>query len=1770
MGLHNKRNSTCRAARAAVFALVAAALCVLVPRTALAAEYVASVQDTSGKTLGSYTSSSDAINAAYGNDKVLVMLKDWNLGTTQGIHGGKSLTIDMNGHRITGVDGASVLHLYEGATLKLKSSAKKDTFFFFDGFDNVSGNKTKVGLYSRGLVTGGQTVHGGGIYMEDRARLVLDNVAVAGNSCKETTFYNANGGGVYAEDDCTVDIQNNAKIQYNYSEQNGGGVSVHGERTAVNINGATICKNYAKHGGGLYSGTVQTHVNMKNKGSITENVASDSGGGMTFSLSYFFVESDGTGVISHNKTKAETGKSESSLGGGGIYVIGNSTNSNEGEIKGVKFEYNRSSHRAGALYLGQEWTKVISCTFTGNSAEKHGGAIYNNNDDNVISGCTFSENSSSMDGGAVYIDEPSGTITGCTFEKNHCEDEGGAVYVNDNLTVTDTTAKDNWCASEGGAFYVAYRYDVKMTGKCIIKGNTRGRDSGTKDDVFLNHLSGGGGKAYITGSLSTGSSVGVRTGYEDERRIAKSFKPESNDCLFIDPDGYYVSYGSDKDGDAWQRHTTKGFELKVNDESRGRYQNGTSVTANGTSANDSKVFKCWNSEKSTGFYPFSDYITDAKNPVATFKMPQNDVSLVATYVTRVSEVTLVANAPQAGKALPTTGKISWKDGNGVTHEKEVALTWLEKSGDKWVPASGEAGYGATYAAETSVDQDLDSDLAFALDIEASKQSAILGGQDAGVQSASVDALGRLSMRTKDVSTEKPAVESVEGASVTVQEGASEAEFRKLLPATAVARTNAGTAVKLEVDTDKGDLSALIEGGTVKMPEGGTATVRIPLKASSEVTLPSGTSVSVAVTVTAKPVTAPAAPTVSPDEGTYSTADDADSFTDGKLKVTARCETEGAKIRYRLDYCDDGWTDDTEAHDYSASTGIELAKRENDQRLYELEIWSVKDGLESEHAFCLYVVDDIRDVTVTVDRTDTGANPATERLEEHSVRKGASLTVVAPDRPGYAFEKWTVGGEDRAGATLTLDSVDEATTVTAVYNPVVSAIDIEMAAPAAHRPLGQAARTVKATVAGEETDLTGYFSNSHGSSNPDITWAPAGDEEGAAEHLTAYTASLELKESSVETGERYVIPSSAAVKCNGRAVSGGMAYVTESDGVKRVNIEFPETAGIANAKVDAPETIELTREEAWDCQTRQDAGNPASWGLPKEISVTSADEACGCTALLDVTWNKVTGFKMDDYGEQELTVTGTVDYPDYVAPADDSSKTVTAKIKVAAAEKVGALQASIPAGTYKGTQDVVFVCGTDDVTVRYTTDGSEPTEESPVYDGGWIEVVQSTSFKVKAFRDGWKPSETLSISYRIVHDVTFDAAGGSAVEAQEVEHGKRAARPADPVLAGCTFEGWYAEDAEDAYDFDTPVTADLELHARWSAKGEPVELHAVTFDSAGGTEVPGQHVAHGGVAAKPADPELEGFRFEGWLTAEGEEYDFTAKVTSDVALHASWSRGGEAVSAHTVTFDSAGGSAVDAQTVADGACAKEPAAPTLEGFDFEGWYAEGAEAAYDFSSRVTSDIALYARWSANGEAALAHLVVFDAAGGTAVPAQTVADGETVERPADPTRKGHEFQGWYAEDSKDAYDFGTRVTDDLILYARWSAKGDDGAVEHLVTFDSAGGTPVASQSVADGRRAERPADPTRAGYEFLGWTLDGEAYDFKTPVKTDLELKATWRKKASKREDQKGGGTKTVTTVTTSTDNNLAATGDRTLLIVGALIALGLLAAAVGVLAKRRNK
>ena len=64
------------------------------------------------------------------------------------------------------------------------------------------------------------------------------------------------------------------------------------------------------------------------------------------------------------------------------------------------------------------------------------------------------------------------------------------------------------------------------------------------------------------------------------------------------------------------------------------------------------------------------------------------------------------------------------------------------------------------------------------------------------------------------------------------------------------------------------------------------------------------------------------------------------------------------------------------------------------------------------------------------------------------------------------------------------------------------------------------------------------------------------------------------------------------------------------------------------------------------------------------------------------------------------------------------------------------------------------------------------------------------------------------------------------------------------------------------------------------------------------------------------------------------------------------------------------------------------------------------------------------------------------------------------------------------------------------------------KYEVKFNSNGGSKVESVSVKKNERVEAPKDPSKKGYVFIEWQLNGRAYDFKKKVTSNMTLKAKW--------------------------------------------------------------
>ena len=199
----------------------------------------------------------------------------------------------------------------------------------------------------------------------------------------------------------------------------------------------------------------------------------------------------------------------------------------------------------------------------------------------------------------------------------------------------------------------------------------------------------------------------------------------------------------------------------------------------------------------------------------------------------------------------------------------------------------------------------------------------------------------------------------------------------------------------------------------------------------------------------------------------------------------------------------------------------------------------------------------------------------------------------------------------------------------------------------------------------------------------------------------------------------------------------------------------------------------------------------------------------------------------------------------------------------------------------------------------------------------------------------------------------------------------------------------------------------------------------------------------------------------------------------------------------VTFNSNGGTSVSEQVIKSGEKAKEPMAPTKENSDFVEWQLDGKT--YDFNSVVNSNITLNAIWNEF----VMHSVKMTLE--SSDYSMQVRDGEqlNVEGFGAPTKDGYRI-ALYLE-TGESYDITSPVNADLILNGKYVA-----IKKYKVTFDAQGGSKVASKEVIENTSVEEPTT-TRDGYEFNGWYLNNEKFDFQTPISKNITLKAKWTEK-----------------------------------------------------------
>ena len=119
------------------------------------------------------------------------------------------------------------------------------------------------------------------------------------------------------------------------------------------------------------------------------------------------------------------------------------------------------------------------------------------------------------------------------------------------------------------------------------------------------------------------------------------------------------------------------------------------------------------------------------------------------------------------------------------------------------------------------------------------------------------------------------------------------------------------------------------------------------------------------------------------------------------------------------------------------------------------------------------------------------------------------------------------------------------------------------------------------------------------------------------------------------------------------------------------------------------------------------------------------------------------------------------------------------------------------------------------------------------------------------------------------------------------------------------------------------------------------------------------------------------------------------------------------------------------------------APKKDGYLFNGWFtmANGNGTKLESNSyKMTADLTVYAYWVATNPDTK-YTVTFETNGGSAVAEQIVTAGDVINAPAEPTKTGYIFAGWYFDSSYNTLaSFPYSVTNHVTLYAKWVKKSD----------------------------------------------------------------------------------------------------------------------------------
>ena len=326
--------------------------------------------------------------------------------------------------------------------------------------------------------------------------------------------------------------------------------------------------------------------------------------------------------------------------------------------------------------------------------------------------------------------------------------------------------------------------------------------------------------------------------------------------------------------------------------------------------------------------------------------------------------------------------------------------------------------------------------------------------------------------------------------------------------------------------------------------------------------------------------------------------------------------------------------------------------------------------------------------------------------------------------------------------------------------------------------------------------------------------------------------------------------------------------------------------------------------------------------------------------------------------------------------------------------------------------------------------------------------------------------------------------------------------------GYEFVGWATEENGDVVYGDAieitlfaEESIEITLYAKWNIITYNIQYNGATGDFNNIYNVNDSIILPTEVDEKP------GYTFVCWLDVNGEPItEITKGTTGDITLTAKWN-----LIEYNIIYnlnDDSIDAAIDVGNNPNTYTIESPNItiinPTRPGYTFAGWKDSTDATAnmnYVINTGTIGDITLTATWTPNN-----YQITYDVNGGNELTSniKNVTYQNVIGDLAVPTRDNYRFVGWYYGNVQITKDSTYSYKQDIVVVARWEA------VEYNITYNLNDG--INNSGNADKYSVVNNVifkDPTRAGYEFTGWTYEGNPITSTTGLAINITVVANWK-------------------------------------------------------------